>query len=187
MEFEKLKINDNFGINLKNFQLINYEKNKIYNPMKRENSPYLYYPCAIKYNNKKLFFVHHIIAYNYLYNSSIPPFYQIHHINNNSLDNSLENLQFINPSEHHAEHIKNRVKRYKKNSLKLINIEPSIIKEYEGITIGKHEEKYYRKFKHGWKEIELKKIIKNNMTKPAFSYILNGKYHGVKFLDSLFY
>ena len=70
----------------------------------------------------------------------------IHHINNNKLDNRIENLQIVSPSEHIRIHLKSmNLKRpnpnkigvsYNKKSKKYY---PHIMKNYKSINLGSYK------------------------------------------------
>lgn len=184
-KFERLKINNKFGIDKDTLEIINFETGKTWKALKVSYSPYLKYNCMLKYNNKKIIFAHQLLAYNYLYNPSIPDNWQIHHKDGNSLNNSLDNLEFVEPSKHMKETLKNRGKNKIKPN-KLENKEMEEIKEYEGVLFGRLNGEYYRGIKGKWRKLEIREIRKNNMEKPYLCYCFNRKQRGINFFNRLF-
>lgn len=95
----------------------NKKNNKILKPYKNGK----YFRITLRKNNKnKKFYIHRLMATSFL-NLNVDSKYQVDHIDNNSFNNNLNNLQLLSQKENikkQMKNMKNHIKNYKNNKIK---------------------------------------------------------------------
>ena len=96
-----------------------------------------YFVCLFKENKGVSFYVHHLVAYNFLEKQETKK--QINHINGDKKDNRLKNLELVTPSENALHSYRELNGSYNINNKKLsqkvkqMDCERNIIKEFPSI------------------------------------------------------
>lgn len=123
--------------NLRNKKGVFIRKNNIFSLenftdgyINNDNRFMVYYPAS-KRAYKNGYIARSIAAYELYHNTSVEKNYDIHHMNNNSLDDSFENLIKLTREDHNYFHSQQKTKKSNINCICKICSKPFSIKKYK--------------------------------------------------------
>ena len=111
---------------------------------------------------KKTYTVHRLVAFQFIHNDDPEYKIQVNHIDRNKLNNSIENLRWVTPSENNRN--RNKYQHRKNEYLEELPPDSELIEEYNG-------NRYDRYFYNIWDE-HIYMVTKSNRIKVIKPYYL---------------